>query len=560
MVKSKTGKSKSHLIAESAAIDIGRRLNESANSLRRAGRALGDNSADFDHSRKAARLGASGLVPPLSATGTQSLNILLIDDSLELPKVYARTSQRLNGRMRVQSCNPTSVQDAIIAIRKALRASPPVNLLLIDHQLQGELCGEHIFQALNALQHSDDLPLRYLPRAAITESPDETKTLADTMLALGADAVYFEKAQVQPRAASSSDNGEVGQDTPVEQFLRSLLDTEYKEMRARAWGRVWRDTRNRVEEQILSQRENSCISTLQLQELVAKCWYLISRNLVDSGYVKRANFRIFSGSRLESIEPVTPELRRYGLASIDWDDLPYVQRWLIQACADASNGQTGEWIKYCVPKLAQADIIPVSVHIDSRYNAFLELLRGNAVMGMPLITQHGPIGLFVLVREPGSPAFGQTDWDQMRTLGLRLASYVQDLSSQVREFQRRQGLVTLYQELQSAPNESGLLQIALHHVHEMVFSAALGLHGSPQMPPRTGVDDDGRSTVRWLSPDGCYPGWGLGAGVSNPSLIPLNKRPHPTPLGKFKKSLLLGNLPFFRILSRCQTTFLLCKG
>lgn len=497
------------------AIDPAQRLAQSATALRQAAKALAQDSALFDQERKNKRL-----YEP--ATSAKVLRALLIDDSPELPKVVERLSQRLNGRLQFEYCNPSTAQDALTAIRNAIRSKPPINLLLIDHQLLGDLTGEDILKALNALHQPEDLPLRYLPRAAITENADETQTLAEVMLALGADAIYFEKAHTHERNNSSAIVDEDEQRNPILRFLTSLLDTEYKEMRARAWGRVWRDTRNRVEEQIIRQREQPCTSFAQLQLLISACWQVVSESLVNSEYVTKASFRVFHEGELYSIKPTTQELSNHDLEVIKWDDFPCVKRWLKQACDDAPKDQTSDWQNYYIPELKATDILSEERRGNQKYEELLHTLKGYAAMGMPLITQHGPIGLFVLVRQANMPAFGQTDWDQMRTLGLRMASYLQNLLSRVREHDRRQGMMRLHQKLQTAGREVDLLKCALEHVHEVIFSSALGLHGKPQMPPPTGVDAEGRSTVRWLSHNGEYPGCGLGKGINNPWLVPLH--------------------------------------
>lgn len=503
------------------------RLLKSAELLRKTALGLVVDSQHFDGARQTQRLSAKidGDVWHL-----KPLKVLLVDDSPDLPKIIERFLSRLIGsdrRLQFRYCNPSSAHEALDRIRAEHKASP-LDLLLIDYQLQGELTGEAVLDSLNRLNEPGDLPLRYVPRAAITESDDPDQTLADRMLALGADAIFFEKAQGYKHdrnSTSEQPNGDASQleaQMPVVRFLHSLLDTEFKEMRARAWGRVWRDTRNRVEEEIARQRDSACTTQAQLAYLVSSCWNLISSNLTESGYAARANLRLFVGHSLQSIEPVAIELTANNLANIEWDLLSYVKDWLVQARQDIVSGQPSDWKKYCVAKLAKANILPANHTISHKQaDAFYKLLEGDAVMGMPLVTRHGPIGLFTLVRTPGSPAFGQTDWDQMRTLGLRLAAHFQDLVGRIRDHALSEGLVQLHRKLQEAQTEAELLRRALAHAHETIFTDTLGLHGAARLPPLEGIDREGRATLRWLAPAGGYPGWGRGKGVDDETLSKL---------------------------------------
>ncbi|HZX30798.1 MAG TPA: GAF domain-containing sensor histidine kinase, partial [Rhodocyclaceae bacterium] len=198
-----------------------------------------------------------------------------------------------------------------------------------------------------------------------------------------------------------------------------------------------------------------------------------------------------------------------GLVSIPWDGRPYVKNWLEQAMTLPGGivspldlmRHHGDFV---VPCLERSQIGPTSLY---------DMLEGRQVVGMPLFTHHGPIGLLSLVRTPDAPPFGASDWEQMLTVGLRLALHAQDLRSRWRAHDRSSALRRLREAIGRESKIPDIWRQVVDTVHEVIFDRIQGLHGAAQMPPPSGIDPLGRTSLRRMEADRSLGGWGRGFGV-----------------------------------------------
>jgi len=432
------------------------------------------------------------------------LRILVVDDDSAFLDGMIEAAKHLSAGgegFAVEAIKPSAPIDVIDAIRAAETAGRFFDLLLLDYELNGErLTAKHVLTALNDSKHAH---VRYLPRLVITNQPVEvTIALPDLLLGLGADGIHLYKGGgVTAQAAT-------GSRISHEQVLNALRLSDHKEIRVRAWGRLWRDVRNRIEQVIAGQRDMACTNQTQYLDLLAQVWHPVADGLRESRYASRANLRVFDGPTLESIDP-DDDLIQNGFARASWDELSYVENWLNKAQALA-----GDWTSPLDMLKYYGDFIIESLTSEQIGQERLRgMLEGKPAIGMPLFTHHGPIGLFTLVREADDPPFGATDWEQMLNVGLRLALHAQDLRSRWCTHDRRHALNRLQTAIGEQSDDDEIWRLVVSTVHEQVFTRIQGLHGTGQMPPSDGVDSEGRSSLRFMAANRDLIGWGRGFGV-----------------------------------------------
>lgn len=433
-------------------------------------------------------------------TGRQ-LRILVVDDDPSFRDGIVKEAERLNQKgsasFEIKTLHPVTADDVVKVIEDGHKEKKYFDLLLLDYELrEQELTAKHVLQALN--EHKAP-HIRYLPRLIITQKDTEQDfNLPDMLISMGADGIHFYKGGGVQAAQPGQSHYAL--------ILQSLQLSEYKEIRVRAWGRMWRDIRNRIEDAISHQRDTACTSHTAYCTLLSQIWKIVFDELKDSNYVKRASFRVFNDRLLDSIDPTDDVLKEADIEKITWDRLPYVKEWLSVASEESRSAT--EWLalhkQFIINKLERKDIGDPSLY---------KILEGRQTIGMPLFTHHGPIGLFKLVRSSTAPPFGTSDWEQMLTVGLRLALHAQDLRNRWRAYDRGQVLHRLHHDISHAKDEEEIWQLAVRTVHETVFQRIQGLHGTAQMPPPTGVDPDGRTSLRRMDPDRQLSGWGYGFGI-----------------------------------------------
>jgi signal transduction histidine kinase/CheY-like chemotaxis protein len=466
---------------------------------------------DDDINVGAARAESMRATAHVGASQQPLRRILVVDDDegfrygikAEAKKMQTGTEGQLP--FFVEAMDASTAQEVINAIEAAQKAGQPFDVLLLDYELRGDrFTAQEVLAALNA---SANPVVKFLPRLAITAHWSKGESLTSMLLGLGADGVHLHKGHVtSPTEAVTKTN--------FQQILDTLQVSEFFEMRSRAWGRMWRTARHRIEREIGLQRLQPCSDEATYRSRLSQVWQVVFELMTKSGYASRANLRIFVDGQLQSINPVDEGLTRSGLSLMAWDHLPYVKSWLETANAAWQND-----IEQLVPKFStycRAEVSSVDLGSERRLD---DLLLGHRLIGMPLFTHHGPIGLFTLVRKPDATPFALTDWEQMLTVGLRLALHAQELRQRWLDHDRQRALVVLSSELDQSATEEEMLGRANMVIHNSMFQHVQGLRGTARLPPPAGLDPGGRTTVRMLLPDGKTTGFGVGHGLRSHDAI-----------------------------------------
>ncbi len=432
----------------------------------------------------------------------QLTTILVVDDDESFCNGMKDLAPKFD--MEVDTLQPQKADDLIRHLRQSYSQGIRYKLLVLDHQLQGDdLTSIDLLKQLNA---TEDPSIRYLPRMVITQNAPEdvndSINLANELLSLGADAIHYDKGHGN---INTSDNNNLAIQTNWGGILHKIQAGELQEVRARSWGRMWRDVRNQLEMAIHEQKNALCTNTKELHACLSEAWKVVALRLTNSGYVKRANFRVFDEGMLHSIEPTVAELKETQTLDIRWDEMPYYKEWLIKALEMPVNARMAveRYSEFCKNRITSKDI----------GNPKLEpILLYHHAMGMPLFTEHGPIGMFTLVREMKATPWGVTDWEQMLTVGLRLAQFAQDLLRRQQNHQRIQALNDMVALFDRQASEADCMREAVQVLQKTLFDRILGLQGKASMPPPKGIDPGGRVTLRYQAPDHSLPGWGYGFG------------------------------------------------
>ncbi len=421
------------------------------------------------------QLGISSQSMHQSYTETQSsvsrdedtLHILVVDDNQIFLDSLQEASADLN--MQIYSLQPSDVKQTRDYILRAFKQQQQLDCVLLDFAYAGQnFNGLDILRTLRppiekvtqGKAAKDEVRLYYLPVAIVTRGgPGENQSEGfdpDEALGAGADKVYSEKGFGQGVIESTTEGFPTLTARPL---LISLRRGGFKEMRFRAWARLWQDLRDKLEEQIKRSLDgNYWLTESRIEETLIDVWDTLAGPIIDSGYASHLSMRILHYRNKKD----GWELQRIGSTDtgggcpvkIPWDAIA-----LFETClSEETHGI------HTLKALSNKDLI------NSQYKDFPELkpfkkLQGRVAMAARLDSKVSPVGTLLFTREKGQDFFSGEDKTHLRITVERLGLFYRELRLRHRHHKRQMALVRLGREIMDIDDENLIVAKAVKALH-----------------------------------------------------------------------------------------------
>lgn len=264
--------------------------------------------------------GISSSRPP---TAGLPYRLLVVDDNQGFLKSLNAAASGLN--LNIEGLNPATANEVKDRILAAFREDKGFDHVLIDFQYVGKhFNGLDILRLLRPpgnpderfkmMREKDQLRMFYLPVAIVTRGGSliDNPYFDEEALGAGADNVFAEKGyggEVDPANGAPA----FEEHYTARPLLESLRKNGFKEMRFRAWTRLWQDLHDVLENEIRSQLTQSrWVKDGTVEEPLKRVWDALALPLITTGYAAHLTMRIF------------PRTARVGDATCAQPDQPWI--------------------------------------------------------------------------------------------------------------------------------------------------------------------------------------------------------------------------------------------
>jgi signal transduction histidine kinase/CheY-like chemotaxis protein len=461
---------------------------------------------------------SEAITQPVIIDNCENIRLLIVDDNKIFLDMLNEEAEKLNTKhgqkLTIKTLIPDSPIDVRNCILKSIETPEQFDYVLLDMNFAGknfngfsvlsELRQQYNNPSLTELDSRHLTRLNYLPVAIVTHSQPH-QNFEDEALGQGADKIYSDKG-----FNSAPKNQEEPMLSP-EPLLKALINGGFKEMRFRAWSRMWLDVNDQLEYEITKKLENNdWIEDETIESALKAIWASFAKPIKGSGYAAHLSMRWLkkehNGWKLLKIGSTDASC----LESIAWNQVPLFANLLEEKSRVEKYDKLEESQIVCNPQ-------------DAACSAFAEYV-GRSAIAACLHTRSSPVGTFFITRAPGFQ-FYEEEKTQVRILADRIGLFCREVRMRQR-YQRRLGaLLDLGSELMEKEDENEIvaksvkvLHLLLHlSRHRFMAKAAnsneeLGRISIRLIEPGTG---------RLMRPDQRYwdgediPLWALGYGTDN---------------------------------------------
>lgn len=382
--------------------------------------------------------------------------LLVVDDNPVFLETFIEAADKFNSQynfdFHVETCQPQTVTDVRERILKAFEEAEEFHYVLLDFTYKGlDFTGFDVLHTLRpntkdiSLGQRDvkEIHLFYMPVAIVTRGDSsllDNLYFEEEALGEGADKIYTQKGfgEVEkPRKDAQ---------LTTETLLGALLKGGFKEMRSRAWSRLWRDIREQLEESIKDQLDgNQWVLDKDINNALRVVWDEVAIPLKKAGYATHLSMRLLVQKKenkqrkwhLEKIGSTdsstdSPSDDKACPKSISWDAIP-----LLHDCLIKENMQI-----YVTKELKEADLFK-SENIDDPIFQWLMPYKGRSAMAARIDTKICPVGTFLITRTNDLPPFFDEDKTRLRMIVERLGLFIRELRMRQRNHRRQLALVNL---------------------------------------------------------------------------------------------------------------------
>lgn len=416
------------------------------------------------------------------ASGKVNYRILIVDDNEEFLNSVMHTASVTNKEqgihIDVKTLIPNNEHHVRNYLLQELKAGQSFDCVLLDFSFgHQQFTGLDILRtlrsdsetlSLNKLD-SEQIRLLYLPVAIVTRGGSILQNdpyFEEKVLGAGGDKVYSEKGV----SYSYSESSEHGVTPSTRSLLASLLRGGFKEMRFRAWARLWQDLRDQMEWQIKELLEsNKWINDKEISDSLEQIYRFLSDPIKKSGYATHLSMHIlYSRKQVKNLlKPINQETTKTLLwelheigsvtyRTIPWDAIPLLKACLIE---DKPVIHTHENLK-------EHNLLNPNYKNNPELNHYLNEFLGSHAIASRIDTRVSPVGtLFMTRNSENSPPFFNEDKVHLRIIVERLGLFYRELRLRQRNHRRQMALAKLGTELLEIDNEDTIVAKAVKLLH-----------------------------------------------------------------------------------------------
>lgn len=435
--------------------------------------------------------------------GKTNYRILIVDDNKQFLDSVIRTASMLNTELgvhiEVTTLIPENKNHVCNYLLQVLKTEQSFDCVLLDFSFgHQQFTGLDILRTLRTDSETsplnkldtEQIRLLYLPVAIVTRGgsvPQNDTYFEEKVLGAGADKVYAEKG------LSHSETIEHGVPS-TQPLLESLMRGGLKEMRFRAWARLWQDLRNQMEGQIKDLLDNNTwISDEKIANALEHIYNFLSDPIKKSGYATHLSMHILHphepAKNLEITTALLWELHKIGATTdekkphgIPWDAIPLLKTCLIE---DKPVIHTYENISVCDP-------LNSNYKNNSEFNHYLS----HHIIASRIDTKVSPVGTLFMIRNQNASPFFNEDKVHLRIIIERLGLFYRELQLRQRNHRRQMALAELGTELLEVDNEDMIVAKAVKLLHTHLHHSRSVFTENPANNPAL----TGRVSIRLIEP------------------------------------------------------------
>lgn len=456
------------------------------------------------------------------ATGKVNYRILIVDDNEEFLNSVMHTASVINKEqgihIQVDPLIPENEHHVRDHLLQELKAGPSFDCVLLDFSF-----GHQQFNGLDILRtlrtdsqnspqnepkkedepdNTEQILSLYLPVAIVTRGGSILQNdpyFEEKVLGAGADKVYSEKG------LSFSESNEHGVTPSTRSLLVSLLRGGFKEMRFRAWARLWQDLRDQMEWQIKDLLDsNRWINDKNIDDALEQIYRFLSDRIKKSGYATHLSMHILHSRRQEKnlLKPINKETTKTLLwelheigskisgkkpQAIPWDAIPLLKACLIE---DKPVIHTHEDLK-------KQDLLNPNYKNNPEINHYVNEFLGSHAIASRIDTKISPVGTLFMIRcSQDAPPFFNEDKVHLRIIVERLGLFYRELRLRQRNHRRQMALAKLGTELLEIDNEDMIVAKAVKLLHMHLHHSRSVFTENPANNPAL----TGRVSIRLIEP------------------------------------------------------------
>jgi len=450
-----------------------------------------------------------------SVAGEKNYRILIVDDNKQFLDSIMHAASLINKEhgihIQVDPLIPENEQHVRNYLLQELKAGQSFDCVLLDFSFgHQQFTGLDILRtlridsetpSLNKLD-SEQILLLYLPVAIVTRGgsvPQNDPYFEEKVLGAGADKVYSEKG------LSHSEPIETEVAPSTLPLLDSLMRGGIKEMRFRAWARLWQDLRDQMEWQIKELLDsNKWINDRKIDVALEQIYRFLSDRIKKSGYATHLSMHILHSRRQEKnlLKPINKEitktllweLHEIGSAThgkkpqaIPWDAIPLLKTCLIE---DKPVIHTHEDLK-------KQDLLNPNYKNNPEINHYINEFLGSHAIASRIDTKISPVGTLFMIRcSQDAPPFFNEDKVHLRIIVERLGLFYRELRLRQRNHRRQMELAKLGTELLEIDNEDMIVAKAVKLLHMHLHRSRSVFTENPDNNPAI----TGRVSIRLIEP------------------------------------------------------------
>ncbi|OQW41006.1 MAG: hypothetical protein A4S08_03080 [Proteobacteria bacterium SG_bin4] len=454
------------------------------------------------------------------ASGKVNYRILIVDDNEEFLNSVVHTASVINKEQGIHIQVDPLIPENELHVREyllqELKKGQSFDCVLLDFSF-----GHQQFNGLDILRtlrtDSENSPqneskkvdepdtgqirLLYLPVAIVTRGGSILQNdpyFEEKVLGAGADKVYSEKGL----SHSESIESEVAPST--RSLLGSLVRGGIKEMRFRAWARLWQDLRDQMEWKIKDLLDsNKWINRKNIDDALEQIYRFLSDRIKKSGYATHLSMHILDSRRKEKalLKPLNKEitktllweLHEIGSAingkktqAIPWDAIP-----LLKACLIEDNPAI-----HTHENLKEHNLLNPNYKNNPELNHYLNEFLGSHAIASRIDTKISPVGTLFMIRSKDAPPFFNEDKVHLRIIVERLGLFYRELRLRQRNHRRQMALAKLGAELLEVDNEDMIVAKAVKLLHMHLHHSRSVFTENPANNPAL----IGRVSIRLIEP------------------------------------------------------------
>lgn len=450
------------------------------------------------------------------ASGKVNYRILIVDDNEEFLNSVMHTASVINKEQRIHIQvdplipeNEHHVRDHLL---QEIKAGQSFDCVLLDFSFgHQQFNGLDILRTLrtdseNSPQNkskkedesdTEQIRLLYLPVAIVTRGGSILQNdpyFEEKVLGAGADKVYSEKGL----SHSESIESEVAPST--RSLLGSLMRGGIKEMRFRAWARLWQDLRDQMEWKIKDLLDsNKWINDKNINDALEQIYRFLSDRIKKSGYATHLSMHILDSRRKEKtlLKPLNKEITKtllwelHEIGSVTYRTIPWDAIPLLKACLIENKP-----VIHTHEDLKKQDLLNPNYKNNPELNYYVNEFLGSHAIASRIDTKISPVGTLFMTRSKDAPPFFYEDKVHWRIIVERLGLFYRELRLRQRNHRRQMALAKLGTELLEVDNEDMIVAKAVKLLHMHLHHSRSVFTENPAINPAL----IGRVSIRLIEP------------------------------------------------------------